>query len=161
MCLDEVASNIFLFFVASSESSSSAVAYTVFELSRNQQLLNRAQEDIRTTLEKYQGELTYESIMDMKFIDLCMKETLRKYPGLPLLNRECSKDYQIPGSKFTIEKGMAVVISLLGIHRDEKFFPNAMRYNPDRFSDEEKAYREDMYMPFGTGPRSCIGEQFH
>lgn len=94
--------------------------------------------------------------MDMKFLDLSVKETLRKYPGLPVLNRECSKDYHIPDSSFVIKKGTSVLISLLGIHRNEKFFPNPEKYDPDRFSDENKNYDEDMYMPFGAGPRNCI-----
>lgn len=94
--------------------------------------------------------------MDMKFIDLCVKETLRKYPALPILNRECTKDYQVPDSSFVIKKGTSIIISLLGIHRDEKFFPNPVKYDPDRFSDERKDYDEDMYMPFGAGPRNCI-----
>jgi cytochrome P450 family 6 len=159
MSFEEIASNVFLFFVAASESTSSTVAYTIYELSRSEELLARAQQDVNRTLEEHHGELTYESIMEMKFIDLCVKETLRKYPALPLINRECTKDYQIPGSKLSIEKGTAVVISLLGIHRNEKFFPDPMKYNPDRFTEEAKAYNEDMYMPFGIGPRSCMGEK--
>lgn len=94
--------------------------------------------------------------MDMKLIDLCVKETLRKYPGLPILNRECTKDYKIPNSPFTIKEGTSIIISLLGIHRDEKFFPNPEKYDPDRFTDERRDYDEDMYMPFGAGPRNCI-----
>lgn len=116
--------------------------------------MERAYEDIERTLEKHDGALTYDAIMDMDFIDLCVKETLRKYPGLPILNRECSKDYETPS--FTIKKGTSIIISLLGIHRDEKFFPNPEKYDPERFSAERKDYDEDMYMPFGAGPRNCI-----
>lgn len=119
--------------------------------------MSRAQKDIKLTLEKYNGELSYEAITDMKFIDLCVKETLRKYP-FPMLNRECTKDYPMPEHNFTIKKGTSVVISLLGLHRDEKLFPRAEKYDPDRFTEEKKAYDEDMYMPFGAGPRNCIGK---
>lgn len=120
--------------------------------------MKRAKEDIKNTLEKHDGELNYESIMDMKFIDLCVKESLRKYPILPMLNRECTKNYQIPGTNVTIDKGTAVVISILGLHRDENYFPNPEIYNPDRFSDEVHDYDEDAYMPFGLGPRNCLGK---
>jgi cytochrome P450 family 6 len=146
-----------VFYIAGSESSSSTVAYTLYELTQNEELMIRAQEDIKATLEQHSGELTYESIMDMKFIDLCVKETLRKYPALPILNRECTKDYHVPGTNFTIHKGTSVIVSLLGIHRDEQFFPNPEQYDPDRFTDEKHAYDKDMYMPFGAGPRNCIG----
>lgn len=158
MSYEEIAAQVFIFYIAGSETSSSTVAYTLYELTQNETLMARAQEDIKSSVEKYNGELSYEAVMDMKFIDLCVKETLRKYPGLPILNRECTKTYPIPGTKFTIEKGTAIVISLLGIHRDEQFFPEPNRYNPDRFTEEHRAYDEDMYMPFGAGPRNCIGE---
>ena len=118
--------------------------------------MERAQRDVMETLEKHDGNLTYESILDMKFIDLCVKETLRKYPALPILNRECTKDYEIPDGSYTIKKGTAIVISVLGLHRDEKFFRNAETYDPDRFNADRHDYDEDMYMPFGLGPRNCL-----
>ena len=162
MSYEEIASQVFIFYIAGSETSSSVVAYTLYELTQNEELMIRAQKDVKETLEKHHGEVTYEAIMDMSFIDLCVKETLRKYPGLPILNRECTKDYKIPipGTTFTIEKGTSVVVSLLGLHRDEQFFPNPEKFDPDRFTDEKRAYNEDMYMPFGAGPRNCIGRFF-
>lgn len=45
---------------------------------------------------------------------------------------------------------------MLGIHRDEQYFPEPDRYDPDRFTSEKNAFNEDMYMPFGMGPRNCI-----
>lgn len=158
MSCEEIAAQVFIFYVAGSETSTSTVAFTLYELTQNEELMERAQADIKSTLAMHDGELTYESIMEMKFIDLCVKETLRKYPGLPILSRECTKDYPIPGSKFTIQKGTPVIISLLGIHRDAQYFPNPEQYDPDRFTEEKHAYDEDMYMPFGVGPRNCIGE---
>jgi cytochrome P450 family 6 len=118
--------------------------------------MQKIKDDIKVTLEKHDGKLTYDSLMDMKYVDLCVKETLRKYPGLPILNRECTKDYKVPDSTFTIEKGTSVIISLLGIHRDERYFPNPMKYDPERFSSDRNDYFDDMYMPFGNGPRNCI-----
>lgn len=160
MTYEEIAAQVFVFYIAGSESSSSTVAYTLYELAQNEDLMIRAQNDIDKALEQHNGELTYESIAGMEFIDLCVKETLRKYPGLPILNRECTKDYHVPGTKLTIEKGTSVVISLLGIHRDERFFPDAGKYNPDRFNVDSGSYKEDMYMPFGIGPRNCVGKLF-
>lgn len=158
MTYEEIAAQVFLFYLAGTETSTSTVAYTMYELTQNEDVMYRAQEDIKTTLEAHNGELSYEAIMDMKFIDLCVKETLRKFPGLPILNRICTIDYHIPNTKFTIEKGTPIIVSLLGIHRDEKYFPNPERYDPERFSDDRKDYDEAMYMPFGAGPRNCIGK---
>lgn len=83
------------------------------------------------------------------------KESIRKYPALPILNRECTEDYKIPNSDLTIRKGTAIVISLMGQMRDEKYFPNALKFIPERYLDEN--YNATAYIPFGSGPRICIG----
>lgn len=86
MCYEQIAGLVFMFYTAGNETSSTTIAYTLYELSQYDDLMRRAQDDIKETLQKYDGKLTYESVMDMKFIDLCVKETLRKYP-FPVLNR--------------------------------------------------------------------------
>lgn len=89
---------------------------------------------------------------------LCrIAETVRKYPVLPLLNRICTKDYTIPNTQQTIKKGTAVVISLLGLARDPQHFPNPLDYQPERFAEQPPQYNPDAYIPFGDGPRTCIG----
>lgn len=88
-----------------------------------------------------------------------LPETTRKYPGLPFLNRQCTQDFKVPNSKFTIKKDTNVIISLLGLHRDAKYFPEPLAYKPERFADETKDYDAAAYMPFGEGPRHCIGKQ--
>lgn len=128
----------------------------LYELARNDDLMKRAKLDIEETLARHNGEITYESIKDMKFIDLCVKETLRLYPALTILNRECTKDYPVPDMNFVISKGTSVIISTLGIGRDEKIFPNAKNFDPDRFSSDRMDYNADMFMPFGIGPRNCL-----
>lgn len=81
---------------------------------------------------------------------------MRKYPGLPILNRECTQDYKIPGTNMKIFKGTGIIISLLGIHMDSKNFPNPDDYIPERFLDDSKPFNEKAYLPFGEGPRNCI-----
>jgi cytochrome P450 family 6 len=82
-------------------------------------------------------------------------ETIRMYPALPILNRECTQDYPIPGSHLTIKKGTSIIISLFGMHRDPKYFPEPDKFLPERFA--AKNYDEVAYIPFGDGPRNCIG----
>ncbi|KAJ8951055.1 hypothetical protein NQ318_003751 [Aromia moschata] len=83
------------------------------------------------------------------------------YPVLPFLDRECNADYKIPGTNVVIDKGSRIYIPMLGLHYDEKYFSKPEEYNPDRFYDK-KSYNENglYYIPFGEGPRICIGERF-
>jgi len=87
-------------------------------------------------------------------------ETLRKYPPFSILNRECTKRYKIPGTNVILEKGIQVVIPVMGIHHDPQYFPEPEKFDPERFSLEAKSKRHRyVYMPFGEGPRICIGNK--
>ncbi|XP_037939487.1 probable cytochrome P450 6d5 [Teleopsis dalmanni] len=159
MSVELIAAQLFLFYVAGYETTASTVAFTIYELSQYPELLAKAKKDVEETLRKYEGKLSYECVQDMKFLDLCVMETIRKYPGLPILNRECTEDYQIPDSKMVIKKGTAIIISLFGMHRDPEYFPDPMRYDPERFLEENMNYNSVAYMPFGEGPRHCIAQR--
>ncbi len=136
------------------------------------------QEEIDQVKEKHGGKLTYDSVSDIKYLDWCIDgnfptinplrlnlwphsffaETLRKYPIVPILNRECTQTYKVPGSNYVMEKGTAILIPALGLQRDPKYYPKPDELIPERFSPENsKPFEEMPYMPFGDGPRVCIG----
>lgn len=154
MSYEQIAAQVFIFYLAGTESTSTTASFTLHELAHNPSLMERVQGDIDATLARFDGVVSYESINEMKFLDLCVKETLRKYPSLPILNRECTKDYRIPGTDHVIQRGTPIVISLLGIQRDERYFPDAMKYDPERF--ERLDFDSKAYLPFGEGARNCI-----
>lgn len=76
---------------------------------------------------------------------------------MPFLNRSCVKKYQIPGTDTIIEEGIDILISILGLHMDKKYYEEPERYNPDRFSNKKMSEFSQPYYPFGDGPRNCIG----
>lgn len=90
---------------------------------------------------------------------MIITETLRKYPALPILNRICTKDYAVPNSSKIIKEGSAIIISLLALGRDPLNFPNPMEYRPERYTDQPPNFNEDANIPFGDGPRMCIGNK--
>lgn len=88
-------------------------------------------------------------------------ETLRRYQLLDL-SRVCVKDYKIPGSDVTIEKGTTLMIPTFALHHDEKFYPDPEKFDPTRFSSENRANKSIIKMPYlatGDGPRNCIGQK--
>src|SRR5258705_6101998 len=91
-------------------------------------------------------------------MSFAVSETLRLHGPAPKSTRICTKDYQIPGTNKIIQKGTMVTFPSFAIHRDERYFPNPSKFDPERFSPEEKSKRSPyVYLPFGHGPRNCIG----
>ncbi|XP_049771208.1 probable cytochrome P450 6a14 isoform X2 [Schistocerca cancellata] len=88
-------------------------------------------------------------------------KTLRKYPPLTELDRICTVAYTIPGSDVKIEEGTKLIIPVYAIHHDPKYYPDPEKFDPERFTEERKASRHHfVYLPFGEGPRICIGMRF-
>lgn len=149
-----------IFFGAGHETTSATIAFTLHELCINPDVQERLRDEITTQLGKH-GGLTYEAVQDMKYLDMIVSETLRKYPLTPFINRECNEGYQVEGTDMVIEKGTPVLISQDSLHWNPKYFPNPEKYDPERFSAENiHNIQSYTYLPFGDGPRLCIGERF-
>ncbi|XP_055632485.1 probable cytochrome P450 6d5 [Toxorhynchites rutilus septentrionalis] len=151
------AANVFLFYVAGTETTAGTISFTLYELCQQPDLMARLQTEIDLALKESMGGINYDVVARMRLLDLCVKETLRKYPGLPILNRECTQDYKVSDSEVVIKKGTQVIIPIHAYSADEKYFPDPDRYHPKRFDPETKSYDENAYAPFGEGPRNCIG----
>lgn len=159
----ELAAQAFVFFIAGFETSSTTSALCLYELANNPHLQDKLRQDIKNTLNKH-GGLTYETIMDMKYLDMVINETLRKYPIAPNLIRVCRESYElkVPNQPtLTIEPGTLIWIPTLGIHTDEAYYPDPEKFDPERFSEDSKNDRHThAYLPFGEGPRNCVGMRF-
>ncbi|XP_017869740.1 PREDICTED: probable cytochrome P450 6d4 [Drosophila arizonae] len=157
--LEAITAQAFIFYIAGQETTASTAAFTIFEVAQYPEHLERLQAEVDETLKQNGGNISYDVLSKMKFLELCVLETMRKYPGLPILNRECTQEYKVPDSNHVIKKGTPVVISLHGIHHDAEYFPDPEKYDPNRFADESKNYNPIAYMPFGEGPRICIAQR--
>ncbi|GBM43396.1 Cytochrome P450 6j1 [Araneus ventricosus] len=81
--------------------------------------------------------------------------------SVPLTERLAVSEYKLGETGITIPKGMIISIPVYAMHKDSKFFPDPEKFDPDRFIQKEKSKREQYtYLPFGAGPRNCIGMRF-
>ena len=88
---------------------------------------------------------------------LIVAETMRKYPTLPVLTRFSTKQ-TVLSSGDVIDKGVRVVIPVWALHRDPHLFPDPDKFDPERFSEDNvDNIKPFSYLPFGEGPRMCIG----
>ncbi|XP_058453127.1 cytochrome P450 6a8-like [Malaya genurostris] len=157
----EIAAQAFIFFTAGYDTSSTAMTYTLYELALNQKAQEKARKCVLDIFTTNNGNLSYESVSNMGYLDQCINETLRKHPPVAILERNADKDYRIPNSDLVIQKGRKIMIPTYAMHHDPEHFPDPEAYNPDRFSPEEVAKRDPYcFLPFGEGPRICIGMRF-
>ncbi|XP_049963613.1 probable cytochrome P450 6a13 [Schistocerca serialis cubense] len=158
LSIDEVAAQAFVFYLAGFETSSTTMSFALYELALNPDVQKRLQEEVDATMQKNDGQLTYEAISEMSYLDKVVSETLRMYPPGAILARKCTRRYKFPDGGPELEEGATVFVPVYGLHNDPQYFPEPQRFNPERFSEEEKAERHPyVYLPFGEGPRNCIG----
>lgn len=155
-----------LLFFAGFDTVSTAMTFLLHELSVHQDIQAKLFEEIEETLKKHDGKLDYDKINQMKYLDMCISETLRRWPPTGTTDRICLKNYQLGkpnenAETFVIPKDGLITIPVLSIHYDEKYYPNPMKFDPERFSDENKHnITPYIYLPFGIGPRNCVGSRF-
>lgn len=155
----------YLNFVLGFETSSASEAFAIYHIVMEDGIQDQVRAEIREMLVKTEGKVTYDGVMkEMPYLNQIVNETLRMYPILPFLDRECIEPngYSLePFSDFRIPKGMPVYIPIFGMHRDEKHYPEPMKFDPERFAPTNiNNVKPFTYFPFGAGPRNCIGERF-
>ncbi|XP_053984249.1 probable cytochrome P450 6a14 [Hylaeus volcanicus] len=151
----------FVFFVAGFETSSVTISHVCFELALNPPIQEKLREDIKHVLRKTNGQVTYDCIKEMHYLDACLKETLRKYPVVLYLSRLALENYTFSGTKVSIPKGQQVFMPVVATQHDPDIYPDPEVFDPDRFTDGNDKSRHPMFfLPFGDGPRNCIGARF-
>ncbi|CAD7079502.1 unnamed protein product [Hermetia illucens] len=161
LTLEEMAAQAFLFFVAGFETSSTTMIFCLYELALNQDIQERSRQEINDVLKKHNNKLTYEAMQEMTYLEMIIKETLRKYPPILGLIRKAVRDYPVPNSNLIIEKGKEVFVPSYTIQHDPEIYPNPDVFDPERFTPKEEKKRHPMsFLAFGEGPRNCVGFRF-
>ncbi|KAL0881132.1 hypothetical protein ABMA27_002253 [Loxostege sticticalis] len=97
---------------------------------------------------------------DDEYLDAVIKESLRLHPPYSVITRQCVKMYQYPESDLIIDKKITINVPVEAMHKDERFYKNPQEFVPERFlATETSPTHSFAYLPFGAGPRKCIGEQ--
>ncbi|CAL1286913.1 unnamed protein product [Larinioides sclopetarius] len=161
LSLDELVGNCVIFFLAAYDTTATTLNFASYLLALNPEIQENAYKEIREVLQRCKGELTYEALQEMKYLDNIISETLRLYPPAPRLERIADVEAKLGDTGITIPKGMLVTIPSYALHKDPQYFPDPDKFDPDRFNLEERTKRNPYaYLPFGAGPRNCVGMRF-
>ncbi|CAL1296038.1 unnamed protein product [Larinioides sclopetarius] len=104
-----------------------------------------------------QRPISDEDLSQLQYLDCVLKESSRLYPSVSLFARQVNEDTKING--YTIPKGASCVVYTYYLHRDPEIYPDPERFDPDRFSRENRI-PEYAFVPFSVGPRNCIGFKY-
>ncbi|KAM0726655.1 Cytochrome P450 4V2 [Formica fusca] len=147
--------------LAASETSAITLNFLVFVLANFSEIQKKVHEElleIYGTKTPKSTPIKYEDLQRMNYLENVIKETIRLFPVIPLIARNLTEDLNI--GEIILPKGTDVVLHLMSAHRNEKYWPNPLVFDPNRFLPENIGTSNSSYMPFSLGPRNCIGMRY-
>jgi cytochrome P450 len=159
---DLVVSNLLTLLEAGHETTAKALTWALYLLARSPHWQARVHEEVMAVAPE--GPLTPPQIARLAVTLRVVKEAMRLYPPAPVIARLATEPMGFTGAdgvKHELPKGTQMIIPVFAIHRHRKLWDDPDRFDPDRFLPAAEAGRpRTQYMPFGGGPRVCIGAQF-
>lgn len=155
---DDIIAQCLEFFLGEFNTVSSVASFMFHELAMNPDIQDKLFAEIDRVKNDLKGSpLTYEMILKMKYLDMVLCETLRRWCPTPYLERTCKQPYTLDdfnGVKVNLEVGDSIFVPIYALHMDEKYFKKPIKFDPERFSDENKdKIQPGTYLPFGFIPR--------
>ncbi|XP_012057973.1 PREDICTED: probable cytochrome P450 6a14 [Atta cephalotes] len=149
------------FIIDGYETSSSIMSFIGFHLAQYPDVQEKLREEVTSVLNRYGGEITYEGLKDMTYMDQVFNETMRIMPAGALMKKRCTEEFELKGSDGVVcrvQPGMEILIPLQALHTDPQYWENPEEYDPERFNSDRKHNIERFtFLPFGEGPRICVG----
>ncbi|MCM1968380.1 cytochrome P450 [Streptomyces sp. G1] len=153
----ELREQVLIFLLAGHETTATSLAFSLHLLARHPELQERARAEVTAVL----GDRTpgAADLDRLPYLTQVLKEAMRLYPAAPVLGRRSVAAAEVDGH--TIPAGADVIVAPWVTHRHPGYWPDPERFDPDRFTPEAEAARPRYaWLPFGGGPRACIGQHF-
>ncbi|XP_036604529.1 cytochrome P450 3A24-like [Trichosurus vulpecula] len=155
---EEILAQSIIFILAGYETSSSVLSFLFYNLATHPEIQQKLQKEIDAVLPNKEA-VTYDALAQIEYLDMVIHETLRMFPIVSRMERVAKKTVVING--LTIPKGTVVMAPAFVLHHDPEYWPEPEEFRPERFSKDNKgSINPYVYLPFGTGPRNCIGMRF-
>ncbi|RBI87638.1 cytochrome [Rhodosalinus halophilus] len=152
--IETTVDNLLTFVVAGHETSANAIAWGLYLFALHPEMQRRIREEVLSV--RPSGPVGFEDLEHLPLLRAHVKETLRLYPSAAFFARDAADDLTVDG--FDIARGDALFFSVYSIHRNARLWDEPDLYRPARFMGP--AIPRGQYIPFGDGPRICIGAQY-
>ncbi|XP_074438071.1 thromboxane-A synthase isoform X2 [Larus michahellis] len=152
---DEIAGQAFLFLIAGYETTTSTLSFATYLLATNPECQEKVLQEVDEFSAKHMVP-DYQNVQELPYLDMVIAETLRMYPPAFRFTREAAKDCVVLGQR--IPAGAVIETAVGHLHHNPELWPEPEKFIPERFTEEAKKERHPFaYLPFGAGPRGCIG----
>ncbi|AEI47158.1 cytochrome P450 [Runella slithyformis] len=154
----QVRDEVTTIFMAGHETTANALSWALYLLSKHRDVLHKLREEVKMVLGE-EGMPTFETIRELKYTLQVVQEVMRLYPPAWVMGRKALGDDQLSG--YSIAAGTYLLLPIYLLHRDPKYWQKPNEFYPDHFLPENiKARPTYSYIPFGGGPRMCVGNNF-
>ncbi|KAI2474099.1 cytochrome P450 9e2-like [Diabrotica virgifera virgifera] len=159
----DIAAQAFFFYLAGFDAVATAICFCCYEMVVNPEIQDRLRAEVEESFDNCGGAVTYDTINELKYFDMVLQETIRKWPPLFAMDRVCTKSFtiepKVPDEQpVHLEKGSIFWLPIYALHHDPTYFPDPETFDPERFTPENKRnIKAGTFLAFGSGPRSCIG----
>ena len=156
---DEIVSAIMTIILAGYETTSNALSYTAYLLALNPTIQDKLIKEINDYYEVNPDCSLYDAAENIEYVNMVLCESMRIFPPAPRTNRECKHTCAVADG-LVIEEGCDITFPIFLLHRNPKYWPNPDEFDPERFNpNNAQSYPTFAYLPFGEGPRNCIGKR--
>jgi cytochrome P450 len=153
---DEICEELIIFLFAGHDTTATTLAYALWALGRNPECQDRVAAEVARLPDR---PLTVDDIPRLNYTVQVLRESLRLCPPAPTGTRLACRDIEVGG--YRVPAGTMLVVGRMAVQRDSDLWDAPLKFDPDRFSDDNmKKLNRWQYIPFGGGPRSCIGDHF-
>jgi cytochrome P450 len=153
----EVRDQLVTLFLAGHETTSQALTWAFYCLSQAPEAERSLHAELDRVLDGRAP--TYEDLERLPYTDQVMNEAMRLHPPVYAIARRATEDTEIGG--WSVPRGSEVMVWIYMTHHDRRFYPEPLAFRPERFErDRAAALPKFAYLPFGAGPRACIGKAF-
>nr|XP_022912706.1 cytochrome P450 4c3-like isoform X1 [Onthophagus taurus]XP_022912707.1 cytochrome P450 4c3-like isoform X1 [Onthophagus taurus] len=157
---DRLIDHVNTFVVAGQDTPASTIAYALYEIAHKPEIQRKVVEESVEILGRDKNvTITRNDMHGMVYLEALIKEALRHYPAVPMIERTLDEDLQVSGG--VVPAGTDTTINIYAMHHDEEFFKEPNKFDPDRFLPENSSkINLSGFLPFSKGSRDCIGKTF-